>query len=168
MFTATNILISWLRDAHAIEQTAITILEMQSKRLEHYPRIEAKWAEHLEVTRRQAERVRACLQRHDADASALMDLTGRFTGAMNALVTGAALGDEAVKAAVAEYAFENMEIATYRTLIATADFVGDHETRRICEEILDEEQEMATWLGREMVAMTQIFLGRNVVREAGN
>lgn len=166
MFTVTNILIPWLRDAHAIEQAAISILEMQSKRLERYPRMEAKVIEHLEVTRRQAELVKSCLQRHNADTSPLQDSMGRFVGAMNALTTSAVIGDEAVKANIADYAFENMEIATYRLLIATANFVGDHETQTICEEILSQEQEMANWLGQEMIVMTRAFLNSNAVGQA--
>jgi ferritin-like metal-binding protein YciE len=163
MFAVTDILISWLKDAHAMEQAAISILEMQSKRLRHYPRVEAKVIEHLEVTREQAKQVKSCLQRHNADTSAMKDLMGRFTGGMNALVTNAAMGDEAVKAGIADYAFENMEIVTYRTLIATANLAGDDETRKICEEILGQEQEMADWLGREMAAITHTFLGRSAI-----
>jgi ferritin-like metal-binding protein YciE len=159
MFTSIDVLTSWLRNAHAMEQAAISILEMQSKHLNHYPRIKAKVVEHLEVTRRQAEMVKSCLQRRGAATSVMKDLTGRFTGGMNALATDVSWGDEAVKAGIADYAFENMEIATYQTLITTANFVGDHETQKICEEILSEEQEMADWLGREMVALTQAFLG---------
>lgn len=159
MFTSIDVFTTWLRNAHAMEQAAIGILETQTKHLEHYPRIEAKIVEHLEVTHRQAERVKSCLQRHAASTSVLTDLTGRFTGGINALVTDMSWGDEAVKASIANYAFENMEIATYQTLITTANFVGDHETQKICEEILSEEQEMADWLAREMVAMTQAFLG---------
>jgi ferritin-like metal-binding protein YciE len=92
--------------------------------------MEAKVVEHLKVTRRQAELVKSCLQRYDADASAWRDFMSRYTGAMNALATSAALGDEAAKAYVADYAFANMEIATYRILIATANFIGDYEKRR--------------------------------------
>jgi ferritin-like metal-binding protein YciE len=158
MFTITDTLISWLKDAHAMEQAAICILDMQSKRLGHYPRMEAKVVEHLEVTRRQAELVKSCLRRYDADMSVWRDFMGRYTGAMNALATSAALGDEAVKAYVADYAFENMEIATYRILVATANFVGDYETQKVCEEILSQEQEMASWLGQELIVMTQAFL----------
>jgi Domain of unknown function (DUF892) len=107
--------------------------------------------------------VKSCLQRHNADTSAMKDLMGRFTGGMNALVTNAAMGDEAVKAGIADYAFENMEIVTYRTLIATANLAGDDETRKICEAILGQEQEMADWLGREMAAITHTFLGRSAI-----
>jgi len=43
--------------------SAISILEKQSTRLQHYPRMEAKVKEHLEVTRWQAEQVESCLKR---------------------------------------------------------------------------------------------------------
>lgn len=73
MATTTDTLIAWLKDAHAMEQSAINILEKQSKRLEHYPRMEAKVKEHLEVTRHQAELVKSCLKRYDADTSTMKD-----------------------------------------------------------------------------------------------
>jgi ferritin-like metal-binding protein YciE len=77
---------------------------------------------------------------------------------MNAFATSVVPGDQAVKAGIADYAFENMEIATYGFLAATASFVGDRETQTICEEILAQEQEMASWLAQEMVAITRGFL----------
>lgn len=83
----------------------------------------------------------------------------RFTGTMNALGSSAA-GDEAVKAHLADYAFEHMEIASYRILIATTKHVGDVQTQRVCEEILSQEEEMANWLGQELEGTTQAYLDR--------
>ncbi len=155
MLVAANTLISWLQDAHAMEQAAIGILETQSKRLQHHPRIEAKVIEHLEVTRRQAESVEFCLMRYNARPSNFKDFIGRYTGAMNAFMTSATVGDEAAKAFIANYAFENMEIATYQVVITAANFIDDRETRTICEEILGQEQDMARWLGNEVTSMVQ-------------
>jgi ferritin-like metal-binding protein YciE len=160
MATTTDTLIAWLKDAHAMEQSAINILEKQSKRLEHYPRMEAKVKEHLGVTRQQADKVKACLERHGADTSTMKDLMARFTGTMNALGSSTA-GDEAVKAHMADYAFEHMEIASYRILIATAKHVGDVQTQRVCEEILSQEEEMADWLGQELEETTRAYLSRS-------
>jgi ferritin-like metal-binding protein YciE len=164
MATNTDTLITWLKDAHAMEQSAINILEKQSTRLEHYPRMKQKVDEHLEVTRRQAELVKSCLRHYSADTSSVKDLMGRFTGMMNALGSGVA-SDEAVKAHIADYAFEHMEIACYRTLIATAKHVGDLQTQRVCEEILSQEEEMANWLGQELEGMTQTYLTRSETGE---
>jgi ferritin-like metal-binding protein YciE len=159
----TDIVITWLKDAHAMEQSAINILDKQSKRLEYYPRMEAKVKEHLEVTRLQAELLEGRLQYYGADTSSVKDLMGRFTGMMNALGSSVA-SDEAVKASIADYAFEHMEIACYRTLIAATKHLNDLQTQRVCEEILSQEEEMAHWLGQELEGVTQSYLGRS---EAG-
>ena len=163
MATATENLINWLKDAHAMEESAISIAEKQSKRLENYPRMKAKVDEHLEVTRRQADSVTSCLERYNAGTSTTKDVMGRFTGVMNTLGSSVA-GDEVMKAHMADYAFEHLEIASYRILIAAAKRVGDLQTQRVCEEILSQEEEMANWLGQELEEMTQTYLTRS---EAG-
>jgi ferritin-like metal-binding protein YciE len=48
-------LMSWLRDAHAMEMQAIQILQNQARRIENYPDLRNRILEHLEETRAQAE-----------------------------------------------------------------------------------------------------------------
>ena len=48
-------LLAWLRDAHAMEEQAETLLSSQISRLKHYPDLRGKLEEHLEETRRQAQ-----------------------------------------------------------------------------------------------------------------
>jgi ferritin-like metal-binding protein YciE len=56
---------------------------------------------------------------------------------------------------IASYAFEAMEIASYRILVSTARQVGDNETARVCEEILHDEEAMADWLENNIPTLTQ-------------
>jgi ferritin-like metal-binding protein YciE len=46
-------LTAWLRDAHAMENQAIEMLEKQANRFEHYPELRAKVRSHLDETHRQ-------------------------------------------------------------------------------------------------------------------
>ena len=46
-------LVAWLRDAHALEQQAIEMLERNAERLETYPQLKARLAQHLEESRQQ-------------------------------------------------------------------------------------------------------------------
>lgn len=62
---------------------------------------------------------------------------------------------------MASYVFENMEIASYVTLIAAAQQAGDTETQRVCEQILAQEQEMAQWVLDNLPEVTQAFLLRD-------
>ena len=56
------------------------------------------------------------------------------------------LPDNAARSAVANYAFEHLEIGTYRGLIGLAERAGDRATHRLAESILAQELEMAGWL----------------------
>ncbi|TCN33344.1 uncharacterized protein DUF892 [Sinorhizobium americanum] len=59
----TDHLHAWLRDAHAIEEQAITMLTSQSERLENYPELKAQIDKHLRETRDQVAMLDRCLER---------------------------------------------------------------------------------------------------------
>jgi len=64
---------------------------------------------------------------------------------------------------MASYAFENMEIATYRILSAAAREAGDVDTARVCDEICREEEAMAGFLEERLPEITRMYLTRVVV-----
>ena len=145
METVEKHLLEWLRDAHAMEQQAEQMLKSQASRIENYPQIRQRIEQHLDETRSQSKRVESCIERYDKSTSFTKDATGKMA-AMAQAIGGVFSSDEIVKGCIASYAFEHMEIASYKALIATAEKVGDSETKRICEEILAEEEAMAAWL----------------------
>ena len=49
---------TWLKDAYAMEQGIVEILEKQIGQFDDMPEAQAKIRQHLELTRDQAERVR--------------------------------------------------------------------------------------------------------------
>lgn len=149
----------WLLDAHAMEEQAETILGGQTHRIDSYPELEARMKQHLEETRSQARRLEACIERRGAKRSAVKDVIGKFTATMQNL-SGFFAGDEVVKGVLASYAFEHMEIASYRILIAACDAAGDRETKAVLEEICREEEAMAKWLSDAMPEITRRHLVR--------
>lgn len=155
--SARDNLIAWLRDAHAMEQQAVTMLNAQYERLENYPELKARIGQHLEETKQQASLLEACLDRLAGGSSTMKDIAGKVT-AMAQGLGGIFASDEVVKGAMASYTFEHMEIASYRILIAAAEYVGDTETVAVCERILDEELAMAEWLKDNLGALTLQFL----------
>jgi len=159
MTTANERLVQWLRDAHAMEEQAETMLGQTAQRLEHYPALKQRMEQHVEETRRQAERLKTCLERLDGGSSAFKDAAGKLLGFGQAM-SGLFAGDEVVKASLASYTFEHMEIASYRMLIATAEQCGDAKTRRVCEENLAEEEAMAKWLEDNLEETTLAYLAR--------
>ena len=160
MATPRDNLAAYLRDAYAMEHQAIEILEKQARRLEHYPELQAKAREHLEQTRRQADRVRECLRRLGTDTSAVKTALGKVTGTVQQL-TGLFVSDEVLKSALADYAFEHYEAGAYRMLIAAAEEAGEPEVARVCEEILREEEAQADWLARHLPEAMRQFLRRD-------
>lgn len=150
----------WLRDAHAMEEQAESILMGQIERLKSYPTLRAKLQEHLEETRQQAKQVQKCLDLVGSDNSAMKDLAAKATAfAQN--FSGLFAGDEVMKGALASYTFEHMEIASYTIIITAAQAAGAAEVKRICEGILREEQAMADWLADYLPTLAQSFLTRD-------
>ncbi len=150
-------LLQWLRDAHAMEKQAETMLTAQASRIESYPDLKAKIEEHLAETRRQSDMLQSCIERRGGDTSTLKDLLGKFA-AMGQGLGGAVMDDEVIKGSMASYTFEHMEIAAYQVLIATAEACSDLETAAVCQRILAEEMAMATWLSENLPSVTSKFL----------
>lgn len=151
---------AWLRDAHAMEEQAITMLTSQSARLEHYPEVKAQIDKHLQETRDQAAMLERCLERVSGGTSGLKDIAAKMV-AFGQGLSGLFVDDEVVKGSLASYTFEQMEIASYKILIAAAEHVGDQETKRVCETILQQEVAMAQWLDEHAAAITRKFLERD-------
>ncbi len=58
-------------------------------------------------------------------------------------LTGTFADDEVVKNAITDYGFKHYEIGAYLSLGAAAEAVGDLETKRVCDEIIREEEGLA-------------------------
>jgi ferritin-like metal-binding protein YciE len=147
----------WLRDAHAMEQQAETMLTAMAGRIESYPDLKRRVEQHLEETREQARLVAECIERRGGDTSPLKDLAGKAMAGMQGMA-GMFSSDEIIKGGMLSYAFEHFEMAAYRNLIEAARLVGDRETLAICERILPQEQAMADWLEHNMAAVSRRFL----------
>lgn len=160
MATETENLLSWLRDAHAMEQQAEQMLKAQASRLEHYPKLKARIEQHIEETQGQRELLEGCLQRLGEKPSMLKDIAGKLT-AFGQAVGGSMMSDEVIKGAMSGYVFENLEIASYTVLIAAAKATGDTETQRVCETILPQEVAMAEWIKNHLPELTEAFLARS-------
>lgn len=157
--TADEHLNDWLRDAHAMEQQAEKMLNAQADRLEHYPELRARIVQHIEETRWQQSVLDECLTRRGISNSVMKDLGGKLA-AFGQAVGGMTTSDEVVKGAMAGYVFENLEIASYTSLIAAAAAVGDTATASACEQIIVQERAMAAWLLEHLPQVTQAFLAR--------
>jgi ferritin-like metal-binding protein YciE len=159
-------LLSWLNDAYAMEKGLVQVLENHANDVKDRPDMYQRIAQHLEQTRMHAERVRECVERLGGSTSTMKTAMGAISGFFQGRSTGAA-PDELVKNALADYAAEHFEIASYRALIAAARSLGENEVLRICEGILREEEEMARWLEHQLPMIVNEHLGQTATVGAG-
>ncbi|WP_312949045.1 ferritin-like domain-containing protein [Agrobacterium sp.] len=151
-----HIFIAGLKNAHAMEKQALSIMRPQVKRIENYPEIAEKLETHIIETEGQIERLELILTSLAEEPSSLKDFTLWVTGSMAAL-SHAAAADEILKNSMANFAFENLEIAAYKSLITIAELGGYEGLIQPLQTNLDEELAMASWLQDNLRATTIKF-----------
>ena len=152
--TGKDLVIAWLNDAHGMENALVQILEHQIKDAKDYPQVQAKLEQHLEQTRRHAELVKGCVEALGGKTSTMKTGVATLFGQMQALSTGAAK-DEMLKNALADYAAENFEVASYTALISAAQALGEQQTATVCEQIRQEDEEMARWIQQNLPSLVE-------------
>ncbi len=152
--TGKDLLINWLNDAHGMENALIQVLEHQIKDARDYPQVRSKLEQHLEQTRRHAQMVKDCVEALGGKTSTVKTGMASLFGSMQALSTGPAK-DEMVKNALSDYAAENFEVASYTALIRAAQDLGETRTAQVCEQIRQEDEAMAQWIGQNLPALVQ-------------
>lgn len=152
----------WLRDAYAMEKAAVEMLEKQVKSLEDYPQVRVKIQQHLDESKWQAEEINRCLEKLGTKPSGFKETLGKIMANM-AVMTNATADDHLLKDFIANSAFEHIEIASYRSLIAAAEECGEPQIRLTCEEILVQEEAMAKWCEDQIPSLTQEFLTRHSI-----
>jgi ferritin-like metal-binding protein YciE len=164
MTTAAETLLQGLRNAHAMEKQPTESMQNQIDRLQNYPEMQSWARDHVESSKRQRERIRQCLERHGTDASTLKDMALSIMGNIQEL-TGSMASDEVVKNAITDYGFKHYEIAAYVALSATAEAVGDQETKRVADEIIREEETLANRLKPILPVVMKEYLRRSETGE---
>lgn len=152
---------TWLKDAYAMEQGIVEILERQIDQFEDMPEAQMKIRQHLELTRDQAERVRECVERLGDDVSRVKSGMANVLGAVQGMSTALA-NDKTVKNSMGNYAIEHFEIASYMILVTAAREMGYEEIAMVCEGILGEEQEMAQWVEQSLPLVTRAHLSMRI------
>jgi len=158
-----EIFVTGLKNAHAMENQALSIMKPQVSRIENYPEVARRLEEHIRETEGQMTRLEELLQQLDESHSSMKDMALSFTGAMAAMGHTIA-GDEILKNSFANFAFENFEIAAYKSLLAVAELGGFQSATSALQANLQEEQNMAKWIDDNLRTVTNRFVE---LREAG-
>src|SRR4030081_3529949 len=155
--TAREIFVVGLRNAHGMETQARELMERQSELLDEYPEVKAKVAAHLQETNEQLKRLEQCLEALGEGTSTLKD-TAQSVMANVLAMTHAVAGDEILKNTFANNAFENFEIAAYKSLLALTGPAGAESAKAALEASLREEEKMASWIDANVQNVTMQYL----------
>lgn len=157
--SARDVFVTGLKNAHAMENQALSIMRPQLERLEHYPEVAQKLDAHIRETEAQIARLDQILQTAGEGASSLKDSFLSAFGGMASLGHATA-GDEILKNSMANFAFENYEIAAYLSLITSARASGEAAAVPLLEQTLEEERRMASWIEGNIASVTEAFIER--------
>lgn len=134
-------LVKYLTDVHSTEVNALAQLKTGAETAGE-PQLAAAFREHLAETEEQERLIGERLSAHDASPSTLKDLVQKG-GAMATGAVAKSAPDTTGKLAIQAYAFEHLEIASYRMLRVVARQAGDEETVHVAEQILLQEEAAA-------------------------
>lgn len=134
-------LVTYLRDAHAMEQKSLQTLEA-AVAVAGDPQLESLYQGHVAETQRHLELLEERLEAYDTSRSLLKDLGGRLA----AVGVGAGLvvqPDTPAKLLAVAYGFEHFEIASYELLKRVAEHANDHDAVELADKILVNERQAA-------------------------
>lgn len=150
----------WLRDAHAMEKQAESMLESMAGRIDNYPDLRSRIEQHISETKHQITILEEILDRNNISRSVIKDSMSKMA-ALGQSIGGIFPSDEIVKGSISGYVFEQFEIACYTSLLAAAQKAGDTTSIPAIESILNEEKQMADWLIKHIPQTTEQFLLRS-------
>lgn len=163
MTDSQDIFVTGLRDAHAMENQALSIMKPQVSRIENYPEVARRLEQHIAETEGQIQRLERVLDGLGENKSSLKDAALSLGGSMAAIGHSMA-PDEIIKNSFANFAFENYEIAAYKSLLALASQSDNTLAADLLAQNLDEELAMADWLEQNIESVTLQYAA---LRESG-
>ena len=156
--TLGSVFVTGLQNAHAVENQALAMLDRQVERLVRYPEVIDRLRSHRLETEVQIRRLDEMLSEFNSSSSGWKDMALNFMGNMAALGNVMA-ADEILKDQIINYAFENFEIASYRSLIALAEAGEFASAAGLLRETLREEEAMAAWVLDTLPELTLKYVG---------
>ena len=146
-----------LQNTHALEMQALQIMERQLERLRNYPQVEQALRNHIAETHGQRDRLEAALDALGETPSTIKEGVLGFVGNIAALAHAPA-PDEILKNAFANQAFENFEIAAYRSLLVFTEAAGEGRFATGLQQSLQEEIAMAQQVADMVPLLTRRYI----------
>ncbi len=162
MATTSERIDEWLRDAHAAEAQAATMLRSTAGRNDDYPEFSQLLTRQADLCDNHARALDHCLADRGASPSLFKGAAGQAT-ALGQSLSGLVVGDEVVKAALSTATFARMLVNSGRVLAAAASAEGCDEIAEVCRGMADENESFA----RELEEMLPLLTAQYLARETG-
>ncbi len=114
----------WLRDAHAMEKQAESMLESMASRIDNYPELRARIEQHLSETKNQIVQLETILDRNDISRSVIKDSMSKMA-ALGQSIGGIFPSDEIVKGSIREGANKQVISSQVDSLIKISRIWAD-------------------------------------------
>ncbi|WP_201312948.1 DUF892 family protein [Dyella sp. EPa41] len=160
MTEARELLIDWIRNAHAMEVQSEELLVSQLRRIDHYPELRDRLKSHRDESRTQRAILEDLLHDYRTTPSAWREAGVRLM-AFGQNMFQVASSDEVVKGVIMLASFERMEMSVYRALGSAAQLAGEAALVDIFDRLYAQEQAMATWHDEHLSDLVRQFVVRS-------
>lgn len=99
----------WLRDAHAMEKQAESMLESMAGRIDNYPDLRSRIEQHISETKHQITILEEILDRNNISRSVIKDSMSKMA-ALGQSIGGIFPSDEIVKGSISGYVLNNSKL----------------------------------------------------------
>jgi ferritin-like metal-binding protein YciE len=141
MTTIEEQLVSYIEDAHALEQMMELAIQGMMSSAPDFPEFQDPLSHHLEETKRHKALLEERLRAHGGSTSKAKD-TAMMFGALGLAALNKVRGDTAGKVARDGFAAEHLEIACYELLERVAMIAGDEATAEVARRNRADEEAM--------------------------
>jgi ferritin-like metal-binding protein YciE len=162
-----SVFITGLKNVHGVEHQALALIDRQLDHLANYPEVADMLRKHRTETEQQIVRVEEILDGFGESHSALKDIALSLTGNLAAIAHVFA-PDEILKNSFANFAFENFEAASYKSLITLAEAGSFSQATPLLQTSLSEEQAMAAWVDQHNAELTMKYVARRAAGETAS
>lgn len=162
-----DVFVTGLKNAHGVEHQALALIDRQLDHLGNYPEVADMLRRHRAETEQQIVRLEEILDAFGTQRSLLKDMGLSLSGNMAALAHVFA-PDEILKNSFANFAFENFEAASYKSLIAIAEVGSFGNATSLLTRSLEEELAMAAWVDENNASLTRRYLERRAAGETAS
>jgi ferritin-like metal-binding protein YciE len=159
--TTQEHLVKHLTNAHAMEEQSVQLLDAGAG-IAGDEEIARIYRAHLMQTKEHVEHILKRLQAHGESPSKVKDIAMKG-GALAIGGVAMAAPNTPVTLAAAAFAYESLEVASYRLLHSLAERAGDTETVAVVERILEQEEAAVELVAGTFDRVVDLTLGEPAV-----